>query len=79
VRKIQFILKSKIIKTDENFGITLLDFIRDHKHLKGIKSSCREGDFEACTVLIETLNNKIVNYQNITSFISPLKNAHPLF
>lgn len=73
---IQFILNSKIIKTDENSGITLLDFIRDHQHLKGTKIGCREGDCGACTVLIGTLNDNTVSYQNITSCISPLGNAN---
>jgi xanthine dehydrogenase small subunit len=73
---IQFILNSKIIKTDENSGITLLDFIRDHQHLKGTKIGCREGDCGACTVLIGALKNNKVNYQNITSCISPLGNAN---
>jgi xanthine dehydrogenase small subunit len=76
---IQFILNSKIIKTDENSGITLLDFIRDHQHLKGTKIGCREGDCGACTVLVGTLKNNKVSYQNITSCISPLGNAHLLF
>jgi len=73
---IQFILNNKIIKTDENSGITLLDFIREHQHLKGTKIGCREGDCGACTVLIGTLNNGTVSYQNITSCISPLGNAN---
>ncbi|PQB06277.1 hypothetical protein BST83_03095 [Polaribacter filamentus] len=76
---IQFILNSKIIKTDENSGITLIDFIRDNQHLKGTKIGCREEDFGACKVLIRALNNNTVSYQNITSCISPLGNAHLLF
>ncbi|MCF6346782.1 MAG: FAD binding domain-containing protein [Flavobacteriaceae bacterium] len=73
---IEFILNNKHIKTAEHNGITLLDFIRDNQQLKGTKIGCREGDCGACTVLIGTLQeNKIVNYQSITSCISPLGNA----
>lgn len=73
---IQFILNNKIIKTNENSGITLLDFIREHQHLKGTKIGCREGDCGACTVLVGELKNNIVTYQSITSCISPLGNAN---
>ena len=73
---IQFILNNKIIQTSENAGITLLDFIRDRKQLKGTKIGCREGDCGACTVLVGTLNGENVSYQSITSCISPLGNAN---
>ncbi len=74
---IEFILNNKHIETDENSGITLLDFIRENQQLKGTKIGCREGDCGACTVLTGTLQeDKTVNYQSITSCISPLGNAH---
>ncbi|MDA9774038.1 FAD binding domain-containing protein [Saprospiraceae bacterium] len=73
---IQFILNNEIIRTSAHAGITLLDFIRDHKQLKGTKIGCREGDCGACTVLVGRLDNDKVSYQNITSCISPLGNAN---
>lgn len=74
---IEFILNNKHIKTDENNGITLLDFLRENQQLKGTKIGCREGDCGACTVLIGKLNDdKGIRYQSITSCISPLGNAH---
>jgi xanthine dehydrogenase small subunit len=72
---IQFILNNEVIHTAANAGLTLLDFIRDHKQLKGTKIGCREGDCGACTVLVGKLNNNKVSYQSITSCISPLGNA----
>ncbi len=73
---IQFILNNQIIKTSANAGITLLDFIREYQQLKGTKIGCREGDCGACTVLVGELKDNNVNYQSITSCISPLGNAN---
>ncbi len=72
---IKFILNNKIIKTSINSGVTLLDFIREHKQLKGTKIGCREGDCGACSVLVGTQNGDDVTYQSFTSCISPLGNA----
>ena len=72
----EFILNNKLIQTDQHSGITLLDFIRENQQLKGTKIGCREGDCGACTVLVGTLQkNHTVQYQSITSCISPLGNA----
>ncbi|MEM5563872.1 FAD binding domain-containing protein [Psychroserpens sp. AS72] len=73
---ITFILNNKTIKTSEHSGTTLLDFVRYQQRLTGTKIGCREGDCGACTVLVGTLLNNTINYQSITSCISPLGNAH---
>ncbi|WP_179021956.1 FAD binding domain-containing protein [Winogradskyella forsetii] len=74
---INFILNNRTIKTPENSGMTLLDFVRYQQRLTGTKIGCREGDCGACTVLVGTLKaNGIIEYQSITSCISPLGNAH---
>lgn len=74
---ITFILNNKTIKTPQHSGMTLLDFVRYQQRLTGTKIGCREGDCGACTVLVGTLkSNGIVDYQSITSCISPLGNAH---
>ena len=73
---IRFILNNKTITTSEHSGMTLLDFVRYEQRLTGTKIGCREGDCGACTVLVGTLENGAMNYQSITSCISPLGNAH---
>jgi xanthine dehydrogenase small subunit len=73
---VQFILNKKVIKTEVNPGMTLMDFIRQHEQLKGTKIGCREGDCGACTVLVGELIDGNVYYKSITSCISPLGNAN---
>jgi xanthine dehydrogenase small subunit len=75
---IEFILNNKKISTDANKSMTLVDFIREDKNLKGTKIVCREGDCGACTVMVGKLSedNKSVHYHTITSCISPLANAN---
>lgn len=73
---IRFILNNKTITTQEHSGMTLLDFVRYEQRLTGTKIGCREGDCGACTVLVGTLENDHIEYQSITSCISPLGNAH---
>jgi xanthine dehydrogenase small subunit len=74
---IEFILNNRKITTDANKSMTLVDFIRENRNLKGTKIVCREGDCGACTVMVGELSDdqKSINYQTITSCISPLANA----
>ena len=73
---ISFILNNKTIHTLEPSGMTLLDFVRYQQRLTGTKIGCREGDCGACTVLVGNLKNGAMEYQSITSCISPLGNVH---
>ncbi len=74
---IEFILNDKKIKTDANKSMTLVDFIRENRSLKGTKIVCREGDCGACTVMVGELSDdkESIKYHSITSCISPLANA----
>ncbi len=69
---IQFILNQKLISTETPSGENLLQFIREHQHLKGTKVGCREGDCGACTVLVGTLVNNAVEYRTVTSCLASL-------
>lgn len=50
-----FILNNQTIETDLPPGMTVLDFVRYEKNLKGTKIGCREGDCGACTILVGQL------------------------
>jgi len=56
-------------------GVTVLDFVRYHKDLKGTKIGCREGDCGACTILVGELIDGEVRYRSMTSCLMPLANA----
>lgn len=73
---ISFVLNNEIIHTDMPSGTTVLDFVRYHKHLKGTKIGCREGDCGACIVMVGKAIENEVRYQTMTSCLMPLSNAN---
>ncbi|MGI9036279.1 MAG: FAD binding domain-containing protein, partial [Pyrinomonadaceae bacterium] len=72
---IKFILNNQNIETDLPAGMTVLDFARYHKNLKGAKIGCREGDCGACAILVGELSGDSVKYRTQTSCLTPLSNA----
>ena len=73
---VEFILNNKTIRTDKSTGSLLLDFIRYDCAMMGTKIGCREGDCGACMVLIGSLENGLMQYQQVTSCLTPIGNAH---
>lgn len=73
---ISFLLNDTHIRTDQPPGMTVLDFVRYHRHLTGTKIGCREGDCGACTILVGKYVDDTVVYQSMTSCLLPLSNVH---
>ncbi len=73
---IKFILNEQTTETDLPPGMTVLDFVRYQKDLKGTKIGCREGDCGACTILVGELAGDKLNYRSMTSCLMPLANAY---
>ena len=70
-----FILNDRIIHTDKPTASLLLDFIRYDQRMTGTKIGCREGDCGACTVLIGDNVDSRMEYQQVTSCLTPLGNV----
>ena len=75
---ISFYLNDQPVHTPEPAASALLDFVRYHEHLMGTKIGCREGDCGACTVLVGELapDGQRIQYQSMTSCLTPLGNCH---
>lgn len=72
---ISFILNNENIETELPAGMTVLDFVRYRKNLKGTKIGCREGDCGACTILVGEPTDEKLRYRTMTSCLMPLANA----
>ena len=71
-KEITFLLNNEKVTAEVNPTESLLDYLRNEKHLTGVKSVCREGDCGACSVLIGELKGNELKYKNVTSCIYPL-------
>src|SRR5688500_5929377 len=72
---ISFVLNNEVIHTNMPSCMTVLYFFRYHKHLKGTKIGCREGDCGACVVMVGKTTENGIQYQTMTSCLMPLSNA----
>jgi xanthine dehydrogenase small subunit len=73
--QIQFLLNNKLIElSDFDPNTTVLNYIRDHKNLRGTKEGCGSGDCGACTAVIAELDGKNIKYRSINTCIMFLYN-----
>ncbi len=73
---IRFLLNDSEVETELPPGTTALDFVRNHRRLRGTKEGCREGECGACTVLVGRLEAGGVVYRAAASCLLPLAQLH---
>ncbi|KQN69847.1 xanthine dehydrogenase small subunit [Devosia sp. Leaf64] len=77
---IRFLLNGEeVTLTDVAPDLTLLDWLRLERRLRGSKEGCAEGDCGACTVLVGRLMGDEVIYDSVTAcirFVGSLHGTH---
>jgi xanthine dehydrogenase small subunit len=77
---IRFMLNGEDISlTDVAPDLTLLDWLRLERRLRGSKEGCAEGDCGACTVLVGRLADDEIIYDSVTAcirFVASLHGTH---
>ncbi len=77
---IRFLLNGEDISlTDVAPDLTLLDWLRLERRLRGSKEGCAEGDCGACTVLVGKLMGDEIIYDSVTAcirFVGSLHGTH---
>ncbi len=77
---IRFLLNGEDISlTDVAPDLTLLDWLRLERRLRGSKEGCAEGDCGACTVLVGKLMGDEIVYDSVTAcirFVGSLHGTH---
>ena len=75
--EIEFLLNGETARiTDQPPHRTLLDWLREQRHLTGTKEGCNEGDCGACTVMVTALEGGAPRHRALNACILFLPQLH---
>lgn len=69
---LNFILNQHVITTEQPASRSVLDLLRGELALTATKEGCHEGDCGACSILLGTLRDGVVEYRAVNSCLLPL-------